>query len=363
LVLGCARPSVYGPTMARCIYVPERELNDDRPRNERTRSIEHVVPWALGGSNGCTTEDVSWKANSDLGTEIDAPFSNLLSIAFWRHTLQLKGQSRTIPPIVFDAIATKNGTPAEITFHADGRVEFTPKLSVQREPIVSGAEKVAISGQRLDVERVLSGMRKRAEQTGKKFHAFTGDPLASIADFEEHYETVELDEFKVLELLPRFPGFNQRVWARSIMKMVLALGHKVLGPEWTFGEWGNLVRRCLADDETQWPKDRFRGRLTCRLPRQICDVLGMTPASFDRYEHVIAILPADNDKQLMPVVSLFGGENVPQAVIGIGPPVGALRVPADDTLPRQIPVGWRIRPSARVAEPITAEEMVTRAGS
>jgi hypothetical protein len=105
--------------------------------------------------------------------------------------------------------------------------------------------------------------------------------------------------------------------------MVLGLGHKVLGPEWTFGEWGGLVRRCLADDESQWPKDRIRGRLTYRLRGPICNVLGMTPASIERYEHVIALLPADNDRPMMAVVSLFGGKNVPQAVIGIGPPVGA----------------------------------------
>ena len=71
--------------MTHCIYVPERELNDDRPPNERTKSIEHVVPWAIGGSNGCTIDEVSTKANNDLGTEIDAPFSNLLPIASWRH--------------------------------------------------------------------------------------------------------------------------------------------------------------------------------------------------------------------------------------------------------------------------------------
>jgi hypothetical protein len=349
--------------MARCIYVPERELNDDRPPNDRTKTIEHIFPWALGGSNGCTIEDVSRKANSDLGTEIDAPFSNLLPIASWRHRLKLEGQSGTIPPVVLDAVATKNGAPAEITFHADGRVEFIPKLSVQRNSIVAGAEKVAIRGQRLDVERVLSGMMQKAQRTGKKFHTLTGDLLASMADFEKQYEAVELDEFKVLDILPCFPEFNQKVWARGIMKMVLALGHKVLGPEWTFGEWGDLVRRCLADEESRWPKDRFRGRLTCGLPRTVCDVLGITPESMERYEHVIAILPADNDMQLTAVVSLFGGKNVPQAVIGIGPPVGALRVSADDTLPRQLPVGWRIRPSTRAAEPITVEQMAARAAS
>lgn len=184
-----------------------------------------------------------------------------------------------------------------------------------------------------------------------------------MADFGERYEAVELDEFKVLDLLARVPEFNQKIWARGIMKMVLALGHKILGPEWTFGEWGNLVRHCLADDESQWPKDRFRGRLTCKLPKPICDMLGMTPSSIDRYEHVIAILTADNDKQLMAAVSLFGAKNMPQAVIGIGQPIGVLRVRADDTLPRRIPVGWRIRPSTRAAVPITLEELVARVGS
>jgi hypothetical protein len=124
--------------MARCIYVPERELNDDRPPNERTKSIEHVVSWALGGSNGCTVDDVSTKANNDLGTEIDASFSNLLPIASWRHTLKLEGQSGTIPPIVFDAVAAKNGTPAEIRFHADGQVEFRAKLCAKRKSLSKG---------------------------------------------------------------------------------------------------------------------------------------------------------------------------------------------------------------------------------
>jgi len=346
--------------MAHCIYVPERELNEDSPPNERTRSVEHIVPWALGGSNGCATNDVSTKANNDLGSEIDAPFSNLLPIAFHRHALKLEGQSGAIPPVVFDAVATKNGTPAEVTFHADGRVEFVPKLRVDRNPIVAGAEKLSLGGGRVDVERVLKGMREKAERTGKKFHAITGEPLGSAADFEAQYEMVELDQFKLLDVLPRFPEFNQKVWARGIMKIALGVGHKVLGPEWTFGEWGGLLRRCLSDDESQWPKRQLRGRLSCKLPGQISTILGMTPASTDNYEHVVAILPADNLKPLMMVVSLFGARSVPQAVFGIGPPVAALRVPGNDTLPARLPLGWRIRPSIRTAEPITVEEMVAR---
>jgi hypothetical protein len=147
------------------------------------------------------------------------------------------------------------------------------------------------------------------------------------------------------------------------MKMVLGLGHKVLGPEWTFGEWGDRVRRCLSTDENRWPKNQIRGRLTCRLPKDVSEILGIIPASIERYEHVLALLPADNDGQLMAVVSLFGGKSVPQAIIGIGPPIGNLRIAADDTLARQLPLGWRIRPSTRTTEIITLEEMVARNGA
>lgn len=333
------------------------------PPNDRTKSREHIVPWALGGSNLCATEDVSTKANSDLGTEIDAPFLNLLPIAFWRHRLKVEGQSGTIPPIIFDAVATANGTPARITFHADGRVDFVPDVQVQKTALAEGAEKMDIAGQHVDVDRVLQGMREKAERTGKKFHSITGDLLATADDFEQQYESVELDQFKISGIQARLPEFNQKVWARGLMKMVLGLAHKVLGPEWTFGEWGDRVRRCLSADESQWPKDEMRGRLTCRLPKAIRNVLGITPASTARHEHVLAVLPADNKREWMAVVSLFGGKNIPQAIIGIGPPVGNLRVANDDTLPRQRPLGWRICPSTRSAEVITVDEMVWRSTS
>jgi len=348
--------------MARCIYVPDKELNDRHPSDDFTKSLEHIVPWAIGGSNGFSTQDVSTKANNDLGTQIDAPLARLLPVAILRHQLKLTGQSGKIPPIELDAIATKNGADTRIALHADGRVEFVPDLQVKKAPLTNGAEIVDISGGRADVERVLQNMREKAERTGKKFHTSGGELLSSSLDFEQQYESVELDEFKIPDIHLLFPEFNQKVWARGIMKMVLGLGHKALGPEWTFGEWGNRVRRFLSDDEDQWPKEQMKGRLTGRLPKEVSKILGITSASLERYEHVLAVLPADNNKQLMAVVSLFGGKGVPQAVVGIGPPVGCFRVAGNDTLPAQLPVGWRIRPSTRVADAITIAEMVARNG-
>jgi hypothetical protein len=68
----------------------------------------------------------------------------------------------------------------------------------------------------VDVERVLEGMRKKAERTGRQFYTITGDPLATTADFEQKYEIVELDEFKVEDIKPSLPEFNQKVWSRVL---------------------------------------------------------------------------------------------------------------------------------------------------
>ena len=102
------------------------------------------------------------KANNDLGTEIDAPFSNLLPMAGYRngslhlraskriehgqsaertnavgraycslgvHALKLKGQSGTIPPIVLDAVATKNGAPGKVDPVLERTIERYQRVS------------------------------------------------------------------------------------------------------------------------------------------------------------------------------------------------------------------------------------------
>jgi hypothetical protein len=54
--------------------------------------------------------------------------------------------------------------------------------------------------------------------------------VALTRDFEKQYDTVELDEFKLLDVLTRIAEFNQKVWARGIIKMVLGLATRCWDP-------------------------------------------------------------------------------------------------------------------------------------
>jgi len=58
--------------MERCLYTYS-ELNKNCPPNESTASREHIVPYAIGGSDHFAIDYCSKKANNDFGRDIDAP--------------------------------------------------------------------------------------------------------------------------------------------------------------------------------------------------------------------------------------------------------------------------------------------------
>ncbi len=345
-------------TYGRCIYRTSVRLNRDKPPNDDTASVEHIVPWAVGGSNGCTTSDASKKGNNDLGSSVDAPFSNLLPIAAKRHLLGIEGISGDIPPIEFHATATTTGTPARIFLHADGKVEYKVDPEVEPpKPASNGEGSVRrINGTPGQVAAILDGMLKKAKRRGDRLHTHSGRPILTVDDIKEEVEVEYLDSFKA-----RVTAFDQVVWTRGIMKIVLGLGHKVLGPEWTFGPNGDLIRSYLSDDPATWESKGVRGRIVHRLDRTLEHVLGITPVSKDRYTHTIAVLPAVRDLGMTAVVQLFGGKGVPAALVGIGPPVAALR-PHRGMLNRWQQMGFHIHPQTRQTTPILCEDIDRKAG-
>jgi hypothetical protein len=76
----------------RCLYT-YRTLNQNTPPDDNTESKEHIIPYALGGSNAFVTYDCSKIANSDFGRNIDAPFIAIPLVGMKRHEFGLKGQS------------------------------------------------------------------------------------------------------------------------------------------------------------------------------------------------------------------------------------------------------------------------------
>lgn len=115
----------------------------------------------------------------------------------------------------------------------------------------------------------------------------TGNPLTTVGEYLQDAEDISINEatFKV-EL------FNTEAWARGILKIILALGHKVLGEEWTFGSMANVVRAYVMFPSAKWPVQRIYGDVVGEWDRRVRVATGKTAKVRDRQLHTVAILPA-----------------------------------------------------------------------
>ena len=335
--------------MTRCIYC-RSEINNNNPADDMTQSKEHIVPFALGGSGAFSTMDSSKKYNNDYGRDIDAKFINLLPLSIKRHMLQIAGQSGKIPPIVWSARSLDNDEPSTITIHANGKMECLFKITTQRveEKI---HEKFSVSGSKDQVLDVLSGILAKSVKKGKTIYSVSGEKIKTMDDFSKHYQIEESDQFKA-----SIRAFDFDVWTRGVFKMILGLGHLILGPKWTFSsDGGDRLRAVLATDRQHWPAHSIKGFATGELPSDISHMLGITAETRERNIHTLAILPQENET--VAIVSLFGGTDVPEALVSLGRETGKLAV-VNETMPAKARIGVRIDPTTRSLDWITVEDLV-----
>ncbi len=163
--------------MARCIY-SWLELNEDEPPNDATRSKEHIIPWAIGGSDGLATNDVSKKWNNDFGSKIDEPFADALPIAIKRHELRIKGQSGNIPPIEWQLRSDQTNDTATMAITVDGGVTFTfePIVVTEHHPAYT---RRLVEGSVEKVKRIFDGMLRSAKAKSQTIYNPNGDVIAS----------------------------------------------------------------------------------------------------------------------------------------------------------------------------------------
>lgn len=334
--------------MNRCIYC-RSEINHNEPPDDMTCSKEHIVQFALGGSNSFTTMDASTKYNSDLGRDIDSKFINLMPLAIKRHTLKLKGQSGTIPSIVWQARSLDNGEPSSITIHPDGNIDYAFDPLVVKD-IKNAHEERLVAGSPDRVQEILTGMLAKATKQGKTIYSETGERISRLEDFEPHFEIEETDLFRA-----SVQAFDFEVWVRGIFKIVLGLGHVILGPDWTFSaDGGDRVRSVLFCDREHWPAQSMKGFVVGELPPTIRKVMGIMSSVSAANHHTLAILP--QEKETVAIISLFGGNGVPEALVTLGSERGNLAT-VNDTMNPLTRVGVRIDPTTRRTTWITVADI------
>lgn len=331
----------------RCIYC-RSEMSTDDPCGDLVPSKEHIIPWALGGSNGCVTWDASRKQNNELGTLIDAPFLSFLPIAIKRHELRLESQGGVIPPIILKAKSLNNNEPIDVTIDVDGNISYAHQTTVITDVKDRHSEQL-VAGSRERVFEILRGMLASAASKNRALYSVSGLQMQTVEDFEPDFVVEETNELKASIAL------DTSVWIRGICKIVLGLGHVAMGPEWSFGVDGDRFRSILYCDRRDWPHSCLRGFSAGRLPDSVSNVLGITEDVRRKCMHTISVIPGE--KECHAALSLFGGE-VPEALISLGTERGRLAT-VNDTMRRGDVVGFRIDPASRQAEKLTVSDLMT----
>lgn len=286
----------------RCIYTGF----DLDPADEKLKpSHEHIIPLALGGSNQLVTNDVSAAANSRAGNEIDDAVSSLLPFLMLRHRYGLQGNRKTIPNVKLSGEFLDIDAPARLDIAPNGDLSF----QFENEQRIQG-QIISLSSTEERVRFLLKGRLIQAQK--RQLSLIT--PFGEIADEEDIEialmlaERNEGKEFKG-RITINVPDYHFAV-ARLVTKIALGLGHRVLGPEWTFGPGGHTLRQNIWRRPGVRGLTDLRGTLHADLPENLTRLFGPVAD-----HHVMSVLPGG--KKTVAVIALFGGE-AGTAIIDLG---------------------------------------------
>lgn len=313
--------------MRKCIYT-YRPLNINVPADDNTESKEHIIPYALGGSDAFVTYDCSKKSNNDFGRDIDAPFIKIPFVGFKRHELSIKGYGGDVPDIEMKASITDINKEGVLIFPYNDEPYVDTGIEVGGG-ILTG--KMSFGGSPDRVKRAVADLIKKANRKGLQVMHEDLTPVFSANDISSKATAQNGKEVHV-NLKLGIENFFEP-WAKGIFKIVLGLGHTVLGEDWTFSPSGDKVRMTLVKPFPEWQHIGIKGSVMCQLPDEIKFLLRIKPNV-----HTLGVLPYEN--RMIAVVSLFGGETF-DAIIDMGDDLGNKRV-INDTLPKDLKMCFHI---------------------
>jgi hypothetical protein len=190
-------------------------------------TMEHIVPFALGGSNRFTISTCK-SSNNDLGSEVDAPFQDFFSVRVKRFFLGLESTGGNEPSLDLGGIGTIDGKEVPISYLIQ---RDTRELKIAAPVIVktknpNGTERWQVSGDPAKVREIIEGKLRKQLKLGKTLTSDDGKVL-QLEDLEALFaanETVTENPCvtKTIHFDPTMP-------VRFFSKLALAVGHFHLG--------------------------------------------------------------------------------------------------------------------------------------
>ena len=319
------------------MYCPYCGTN--HPDTATGRSIEHVIPYGLGGCDGLTIVTCH-KSNNDLGSRVDAPFMDSFLIRAKRFFLGLESNKGNPPTFDLGGTGWINGMEVPVSYLIS---EKTKDLRLSK-PLISktvsgkGAEHWHIFGDPAQVRQILEGKLRKQMSLGKSITLDDGS-LLRMEDLDGLFSertttTLNPSVLKTIE-------HDYLEFARFFSKLALATGYLHYGETFSRSATGGRLRQnmnALTIEEIVSP-----GHIWPEIA-SVERALGLIAKD---QHHTLAIMEGE-----VPVlmISLFGEIG---AVIPLGEaPQGRLpRMSNDGTV-------WRIALPSRVLSKSSVIEMI-----
>lgn len=186
-----------------------------------TTSLEHVIPYALGGSDELTITTCEAE-NSDLGSEVDAPFIDFFPVRSKRFFLGLESTGSNEPTLELGGKGWVDGKEIPISYSI---TKDTKELKIAKPHVektqTSNGEQWQISGDPAKVREMLEGKLRKQIEKGKTVTLQDGS-LLRLEDIDKLIaanKTVTLNP-SVLRTIE----FDYLMTIRFFCKIALAMG-------------------------------------------------------------------------------------------------------------------------------------------
>lgn len=316
--VGIGRPGCYCEPMANFYCIYSGQICPDE-----TRSLEHIIPYSLGGSDGFATRDVSRAANNNVGTQVDGALINNFFMQHERWSRAIGSADGRVPPIEFRGTVDIQGKPVHGTFviHPDRRTEvrLVPEVKSDWKEL-----KFSVSCDPGDLPRIAADIERKGKSKGFSF---------KLLDHAKQGEAITIQQptmssgFK-FDITSMMPGF---------VKIALGAGHWVLGYGWSATAHAGSLRGVINSPEPiDWTKHRIHGSAWPQTDQQGTLLNQLLSAGPDR--HVVML---SNQNPLGCFILLFGKYD---ATIQLAPgvwecdelPAGKARIIVVDSRTRQL---------------------------
>jgi hypothetical protein len=266
---------------------------------------EHVVPYALGGSNALTIRACR-ESNNALGGLVDKPFIEIFPVRTNRFLFGLSATDGTEPTLDLGGKSQIHGKDVPVAYTI---TKNSKQLKIAAPTVTKSAagdwEHWIVSGDPEQVRQIIEGKLKSLKAKGKQMKNEAGEVL-DLEDVDMLLSTSRVEHVNpsVLKTI----DVNTLVCVRFFVKLALSTGHYVLGESFSRSVGADMLRRAMHAKDLE----------TARIPRAfIWPNIGGDEALFAWFRredsHVLGVLQGEPS---ILVASLFGSYN---AFIPLGP--------------------------------------------